>query len=67
MLGQLFRKFGPLMCVIAALVLLGLELGVNYRKTHELSLFWVGVAITMLVVGVYEIFSKRGNDKSPLE
>jgi putative effector of murein hydrolase len=66
MFGRLIRKYGSLMSVIAALVVLALEYA-GYRKEHTFSLFWVGVAITMLVVGVYEMFSKRVDDKSPLE
>ena len=66
MFGQLFRKFGSVMCVIAALVVLALEVA-DYRKEHTFSLFWVGIAITMLLIGGYEIAFKREDDKSPLE
>jgi general stress protein CsbA len=66
MFGRLFRKFGSLMSVIAALVVLALEYA-SYRKEHTFSLFWVGIAITMLLIGGYEIVSKRKDDKSPME
>ena len=54
------------MCVIAALIVLALEYA-NYRKDHTFSLFWVGIAITMLLIGGYEIVIKRRDNKSPLE
>ena len=38
------------MSVIAALVVLALEYA-SYRKEHTFSLFWVGIAITMLLIG----------------
>jgi general stress protein CsbA len=66
MFGRLFRKFGYLISVIAALVVLALEYA-SYRKEHTFSLFWVGIAITMLLIGGYEIVSKRKDDKSPME
>jgi general stress protein CsbA len=66
MFGRLFRKFGSVMSVIAALVVLALEYA-GYRKEHTVSLFWVGIAITMLLIGGYEIVSKRKDDKSPME
>ena len=66
-MGQLFKKFGPLMCVVAGIVLLVLELFVNYRRNHEFSIFWIGIAICMLLIGGYELFTKRDDDRSPLE
>ena len=66
MFGQLFRKFGSVVSVIAGLVVLVLEYA-DYRKEHRFSFFWVGIAITMLLIGGYEIGFKRKDDKSPLE
>jgi high-affinity Fe2+/Pb2+ permease len=66
-MGQLFKRFGPLMSVVAGVVLLVLEFGVNYRRNHEFSIFWIGIAICMLLVGGYELFTRKNDDHSPLE
>jgi hypothetical protein len=66
MLGQLFRKFGPLMCIVAGIVLIAIE-WTHFRKYHDVSIFWLAIAITMIVVALYELITKRNDDHSPLQ
>lgn len=66
MLGRLFRKFGALMCIVAGLVLIAIE-WVHYRNYNDVSIFWLAIAVTMILIAGYELITKRKDDRSPLE
>lgn len=66
MIGELFRKFGSMMCIVAGIVLIALE-WVHYRDYHDVSIFWLSIAIAMIVIAGYELMTKRKDDRSPLE
>jgi hypothetical protein len=64
MIGKLFERFGPLLCIIAGFVLLALE-AMNYRRNHDVSIFWLAIAVTMMLIAGYELFIGRSDNSKP--
>ncbi len=66
MIGELFRKFGAVLCIIAGIVLIAIE-WIHYRNDNDVSIFWLAIAVTMILIAGYELITKRKDDRTPLE